>query len=208
MSQQSAECTIELPMRVVFVLGLSWCGLLAAQSPEHVGKTLLEWQADLEAPSDIDRLLAARAIGEMAIAQREGAAEALFDALGHKDSSVRHWAAVASVHLPELLGPQVLRLKKALKDPVPEVRIQAARALIGAGEEREAMQTLADALSHRNRGVRLHAAHAADAIGDKAAPLADALRTALGDEFDYVQRVARHALWTLGERPCPYRACE
>lgn len=195
-------------MRLMLVLGLAWSVQVAGQSPLHIGKTLLDWQAELRAPSQIDRLLAARAIGEMAIAQREGAVEALFDALGHTDSSVRHWAAVASGHLPVLDPHQIRSLQGALDDPVPEVRIQAAKALIGAGEEPEALQTLASSLAHHNRGVRLHAAHAADAIGEKAAPLADALRTALDDDFDYVQRVARHALWKLGERPCPYRTCD
>ena len=195
-------------MRLVFVLGLACSVQLTGQSPVHIGKTLLDWQADLNAPLQIDRLLAARAIGEMAIAHRAGAVEALFDALNHTDSSVRHWAALASGHLRALDPHQIRSLKSALADPVPEVRIQAAKALIGAGEGAEALQTLANSLSHRNRGVRLHAVHAADAIGDKASPLADALRTALDDDFDYVQRVARHALWELGERPCPYRACD
>jgi HEAT repeat protein len=195
-------------MQPVLVVGLALCAQLAGQSPEHLGKTLSEWRADLEAPSDVKRLLAARAIGEMAITQQRGAEEALFDAIGHADSSVRYWAALATVHLPNLDASRVASLKSALEDQVPEVRVQAVIALVGAGEEREALQTLAELLSHPNRGVRLHAAHAADAIGAKAAPLADALRNALEDEFDYVQRVARHALWVLGERPCPYRACE
>ena len=144
----------------------------------------------------------------MAIAQQEGAEDALFDAAGHTDGSVRYWAATAAGFLPSLEPSQIESLKEVLVDTLPEVRIQAARALIGMGEESEALQTLADSLSHPNRGVRLHAAHAADAIGAKAAPLVEALRDALDDEFDYVQRVARHALWTLGERPCPYRACD
>lgn len=195
-------------MRVVVAIGLALCAQPAGLSAEHLGKTLAGWQADLEAPSNIKRLLAARAIGEMAIAQQEGAEDALFDAAGHTDGSVRYWAATAAGYLPSLDPPQIERLKKVLADTVPEVRVQAARALIGAGEGSEALRTLAKSLSHPNRGVRLHAAHAADAIGAKAAPLVDALRDALDDEFDYVQRVARHALWTLGERPCPYRACD
>lgn len=195
-------------MRLVVAVTLALCAQLAGQPAEHLGKSLAGWQADLAAPSNIERLLAVRAIGEMAIAQQEGAEDALFDAAGHTDGSVRYWAATAAGYLPSLEPSQIESLKKVLVDTVPEVRIQAARALIGTGEASEALQTLADLLSHPNRGVRLHAAHAADAIGAKAAPLVEALRDALDDEFDYVQRVARHALWTLGERPCPYRACD
>ena len=144
----------------------------------------------------------------MAIAQQEGAEDALFDAAGHTDGSVRYWAATAASYLPSLKPSQIESLKKVLGDEVPEVRIQAALALISAEAESEALETLAMSLSHPNRGVRLHAVHAADAIGAKAAPLVDALRDVLDDEFDYVRRVARHALWTLGARPCPYRACD
>ncbi len=195
-------------MHLVLAVGLALCAQLAGQPLDHLGKTLANWQADLDAPSDVKRLAAARAIGEMAIAQKDGAEEALFDALGHADSSVRYWAAVASVHLSDLDATRVEQLKRALDDKVPEVRVQAALALIATGEEREALQALRELIAHHNRGVRLHAAHAADAIGGKAGPLADSLRNALDDDFDYVQRVARHALWVLGERPCPYRACE
>ena len=195
-------------MRLALVAALVLCAPLAAQPSEHLGKALAEWQADLESPRGIDRLLAIRSIGEMAIAGQEGAAEALFGAMSHADSSVRYWAAAATAHLAEPYPPGAPALQKALADPAPEVRVQAALAQIGSGEEREALAVLGELLSHPNQGVRLHAVHGADSLGGKAAPLAAELRKAAEDEFDYVQRVARHALWTLGERPCPYRECE
>ena len=178
------------------------------QAAEHQGKTLSEWQADLASSSQVGRLLAARSIGEMAVAGHSEARTAVFGALSHEDSSVRYWAAVAAVHLQDTDSGQREVLKRALEDPAPEVQVQAARALIGTGEEPQALRRLEALLAHRNPGVRLHAAHALDAIGAAAAPLSDALRKAVDDPFDYVQRVARHALWALGERPCPYRACE
>ena len=180
----------------------------AAQDPEHLGKPLAEWRSDLAAPEGVSRLLAIRSIGEMAVARVAGAEDALMEALSHDDSSVRFWAATAAVSLPEQSLGRATGLLRALEDPVPEVRVQAARGLIGTESEQAAFAALAEMLSHRNRGVRLHAAHAADALGTRAAPLAAALRRAVEDDFDYVQRVARHALWTLGERPCPYRECE
>ena len=195
-------------MRIVLAAALVLVAPAVSLAQEHLGKTLAQWRADLDSTEQIDRLLAVRSIGEMAIGQQAGATEAILESLGHEDGSVRFWAAVATIHLPALDADAQALLKKALGDPVPEVRVQAARALVGTAAEPEALQTLAELLSHRNRGVRLHAAHAADAIKDKAALLVKELNAATDDEFDYVQRVARHALWTLGQRPCPYRQCE
>ncbi|MYB50717.1 MAG: hypothetical protein F4X77_00745 [Acidobacteriia bacterium] len=195
-------------MRIVLVAALVLIAPAVGPAQEHLGKTLAEWRADLDSAVQIDRLLAARAIGEMAIGQQAGATEAILESLSHEDGSVRYWAAVATIHLPALDADAQALLKMALGDPVPEVRVQAARALCGTAAEPEALRTLAELLSHRNRGVRLQAVHAADAIKDKAAPLVKELQAATDDEFDYVQRVARHALWTLEQRPCPYRQCE
>ncbi len=195
-------------MRILLVAAIVLMAPAVGPAQEHLGKTLAQWQADLHNATQIDRLLAIRSIGEMAIGQQAGATEAVLESLGHEDGSVRFWAAVATIHLPELDADAQALLNKALGDQVPEVRIQAARALIGTTAEPEALGILAELLSHRNRGVRLQAAHAADAIKDKAAPLVKELQAATNDEFDYVQRVARHALWTLKQRPCPYRQCE
>lgn len=195
-------------MRILLVAAMALMAPAAGPAQEHLGKTLAQWRAELDSAEQIDRLLAIRSIGEMAIGQQAGATEAVLESLAHEDGSVRYWAAVAAIHLPELDAAAQALLNKALGDPVPEVRIQAARALIGTAAEPKALRTLAELLSHRNRGVRLQAAHAADAIKDKAAPLVKELQAATNDEFDYVQRVARHALWTLKQRPCPYRQCE
>ena len=195
-------------MRSLLVAALALMAPAVSPPQEHLGKTLAQWRADLDSAEQIDRLLAVRSIGEMALGQRAGATEAILESLGHEDGSVRFWAAVATIHLPALDADAQALLTNALGDPVPEVRIQAARALVGTVAEPEALETLAGLLSHRNRGVRLQAVHAADAIKDKAAPLVKELQAATEDEFDYVQRVARHALWTLEQRPCPYRQCE
>lgn len=195
-------------MRILLVAALVLTAPAVGPAQEHLGKTLDQWRADLDSAEQIDRLLAVRSIGEMAVGQQAGATEAILESLGHEDGSVRFWAAVATIHLPALGADAQALLNEALGDPQPEVRIQAARALIGTAAEPEALRTLAELLSHRNRGVRLQAVHAVDAIEDKAAPLVRELQAATNDEFDYVQRVARHALWTLEQRPCPYRQCE
>ena len=193
-----------LALTVTLVLAVPSAG----QDAKHVGKTLAAWQSELQSARQVDRMLAARAIGEMAIANQAGASKALVQALSHDDSAVRYWGAVAAAELDRPLEVGRAVLEGLLEDEAPEVRIRAAVALIRAGDAQKALKTLEESLRHRNRGVRLHAAHAADAIGDSAKPLASALQAAVEDDFDYVQRVARHALWALGERPCPYRTCE
>ena len=193
-----------LALTVTLVLAVPSAG----QDAKHVGKTLAAWQSELQSARQVDRMLAARAIGEMAIANQAGTSKALVQALSHDDSAVRYWGAVAAAELDRPLEVGRAVLEGLLEDEAPEVRIQAAVALIRAGDAQKALKTLEESLRHRNRGVRLHAAHAADAIGDSAKPLASALQAAVEDDFDYVQRVARHALWALGERPCPYRTCE
>ena len=193
-----------LALTVTLVLAVPSAG----QDAKHVGKTLAAWQSELQSARQVDRMLAARAIGEMAIANQAGASKALVQALSHDDSAVRYWGAVAAAELDRQLEVGRAVLEGLLEDEAPEVRIQAAVALIRAGDAQKALKTLEESLRHRNRGVRLHAAHAADAIGDSAKPLASALQAAVEDDFDYVQRVGRHALWALGERPCPYRTCE
>ncbi len=208
MNASRPRCTIGLQMRFLPVIALATLLPAAAQSQQHLGKPLRAWQEDLNAPTGIDRLLAIRSIGEMAVAGHSGSSAVLLSALVHADSSVRYWAATAAVHIPSLKLDLMAGLRNALTDKVPEVQVQAAHALIEAGEESPALETLSGLLSHDNRGVRLQAAHALDAIGARAAPAANELRLAMDDEFDYVRRVARHALWTLGERPCPYQECE
>ncbi len=61
--------------------------VLACSAPGadlHLGQTLAEWRTQLEASDRTDRLLASRAVGEMAIAGVRGADKALFAAIGHQ----------------------------------------------------------------------------------------------------------------------------
>lgn len=207
----SAGCIIATAMRcliVAFAVVLASLGAASGQNLMHAGKTLAEWQAGLDSSEQIERLLAVRAIGEMAIAQDLEAESSVISALEHADSAVRYWALVAISELDRPGVAGVEALERLLRDSVPENRVHAAVALIRSGEKSEALATLGELLEHENRGVRLQAVHAADALGESARPLTDTLRESVEDDFDYVQRVARHALWALGERPCPYRACE
>ena len=101
----------------------------------------------------------------MAIADRRGAAQVLFEAIAHEDSAVRYWAAVAAAQMGARGKPAAKALRNALRDEAPEVRAQAAFALANLGSSAEALPVLRDLLSHPNRGVRLQAAHVLDALG-------------------------------------------
>ena len=192
---------------LLFCLVLLIAAPLAAADASHLGKTLSQWQSDLTSSDRLDRLIAARSIGEMAIANQPAAAKAIFAAISHDDSAVRYWAVVAAGQMGGRAKPATRSLQAALADEAPEVQAWAAFALAKLGRDDEAIPVLAKLLSDPDRAARLQAIHALDALGPAAAPATELLKQVLDDEFDYVQRVARHALWTLGERPCPYRQC-
>ena len=182
--------------------------LTTAGSAEHLGKSLAQWQADLASDNRQERLIAARSLGEMAIAGAEGADRALFEAIEHEDSAVRYWAVVAAGVMGDRAAAAAGRLEQALDDETPEVRIWAAFALAKLGRAEEMCRRIGGELTENpERGARLQAVHALDELGELGRPAIPGLRAALDDSFDYVKRVARHALWALGDRPCPYQEC-
>lgn len=178
---------------------------LAAQT--HLGKSLEQWRSQLAAESRVERLTAARSLGEMAIAGQPGAAEAVFDAFDHEDSAVRYWAVVAAGEMGEAARPAESKLEAKLRDSAPEVQVWAAYAVVKLGRPDLGLQTLIEQLGNPEQGARLQAVTALDQLGVAAAPAIRELEEAVDDSFDYVQRIARHALWALGRRPCPYQQC-
>jgi len=194
--------------RIVLILVLGVAAALSVGAATHLGKSLAQWQSGLESTNRTERLLAARSIGEMAIAHKPGADEAVFAALDHADSAVRYWAVVAVGQMGEAARPAEKKLEALLHDPAPEVRIWAAFALARLGHAGQGVSALIKEMSDPNKGARLHAVEALDELGTEARAAVPVLKKATTDEFDYVQRIARHALWVLGERPCPYKVCE
>lgn len=107
--------------------------------------------------------------------------------LADPDPAFRYWAVVG-------LGKSPDRLRPALEDPAPVVRIAAAARL---GDEK-ALGVLIRELSSDNEFVRLHAAIALDELGEKARPARAALQAVLNiKDSGYVARVAEHALAQL-----------
>ncbi len=144
----------------------------------------------------------------MAIAGADGALEVLKGALDSKDSAVRYWAAVALGEMGPRASKAAGALRDTLRDAAPEVRVWAAYALVRQGDRDAGVPALIETLGSEERGARLQAVTALDQLGEAGRPAVPQLRKAVGDDFDYVGRIARHALWVLGERPCPYRDCD
>jgi len=194
--------------RMLLILVVGVVSALPAGAAAHLGKTLAQWQSGLQSTNRTERLLAARSIGEMAVAHEPGAAAALFAALDNADSAVRYWAVVAVGRMGAAARPAEGKLELLLGDPAPEVRIWAAFALARLGHRDQGVNALIKELSNPEKGARLYAVTALDELGTQARAAIPALKKATADEFDYVQRIARHALWVLGERPCPYKVCQ
>jgi uncharacterized sulfatase len=100
--------------------------------------------------------------------------------LNDPDAAVRFWAVRAS-------KPAAAR--KLLADPSPVVRIAAA-------EKTGNLAVLETELKHRDEWVRLHAANALDALGEKARPAVPAMQAGMADKDQnrYVVRVLNRAL--------------
>lgn len=94
------------------------------------------------------------------------------------------------------------RLRDAARtDPSPAVRVAAAGLLCDLNDEAHGLPVLVEHLRHPRDAVRHAAALALDAIGDRARPAREALEAAKGDSYEYVARVATHALDAPGEKP-------
>jgi HEAT repeat protein len=123
---------------------------------------------------------------------------ALADLLGDADPGVRWWAATGLAIRRESALPVASRLRAALADPAPWVRVAAADALCHQGRIDEALPALIEAMRDPNGWARLAAINVLDRLDGRAAPAEAALRDALDDENPYVVRVAEHAVEAFG----------
>ena len=193
------QCSLLL-VAALLVVGPWGCG---GSEPKLMGRTLGEWNARIDSDERLDRLAAVRAMGE--IARRDphalGAVDALLRASSHDDSAVRYWAVRSLAEMADPGRPAIERLQSVLNDSASEVRIRAAYGLCRHGNTEAGLPVLIDGLRSRNGGVRLQAAHALESLGESSAPVVEALKGLLGDEFGYPDRVATRILENLGELP-------
>lgn len=110
------------------------------------------------------------------------AVPALQKAFAESDSAVRYWAAMGLlIRGADAVKAAQKELLAALKDPSPDVRVIAAEALAlhgDAADAKAAVELLADLGSIEKHGVfvAVAALNALDAVGDKAKPVADAIK--------------------------------
>ncbi len=82
--------------------------------------------------------------------------------LGNEDPAIRYWGATGLLILKEDARPAVGELKKALKDPSPDVVVVSAEALYYLGEKKEGLDAMMKVLQDPNEFARVHALNAID----------------------------------------------
>jgi len=141
-------------------------------------------------------------VASLAGRPRENQITELTEALDHEVASIRYWGAIGLGVLGNSSSQKASnKLSNHLSDPAPVVRVAAAHALFKIRKNEDAaLETLRRELRSDREWVRLHAALALDAIGEKARPVIPELMDALGDTHNkYVVRVANRALNQLQE---------
>ena len=131
------------------------------------------------------------------IASMEMPAPNVLSYLSHENAGVRYWASVVLGNYAvagQIGNVEIGPLLAILDDPVPAVRIAAARAVVFIGNDVRALPVLQEMLGHSDEWVRLYAAQVLDEMGEKGRPAMPSLKRALGDSNKYVVRVANRAL--------------
>ncbi len=103
-----------------------------------------------------------------------GATDKQIQRLQDSNSAVRYWAAVG-LHAS---GEGSDALNRALEDPSPPVRIEAAGALLQRGENPKALKVLVHDLQANDQNVVLLAARGLQLLGEKARPALPQIRAA------------------------------
>jgi len=164
-----------------------------------VGSTLCELGRN-EAKYPLDRVLA---MAELASFLKRDGPSKLKDGLKDGDSGVRYWAALGLV----MCGSNAVvlardELRAALKDASPSVRIAGASALGQHGDAEDlalALSVLKQLAPPDKNGVfvSLEALGAIEALGSKAKPLFEVLRTMSPQDRNAAERNAPYTLRLL-----------
>jgi HEAT repeat protein len=159
-----------------------------------------QWQTRLESQQPQERAEAAWALAQLATEFPDAPAKML----AHDDPTVRYWAVQglgrivrASPASETLKAATRDTLKKTIADPSPAVRVAAAEALGLAGDTKDALPVLLEALGHPQDAVRIQAVSALEKLGETARPAEATLRAATGDSSEYVKRISTRTLTKL-----------
>jgi arylsulfatase A-like enzyme len=125
---------------------------------------------------------------------------ALVHDLQDPDAAIRAWGATGignfAAEIPaEMVSAVIEPLKAATQDTSPDVRIAAARALVGLGKTQLGLSVLQQELTSEHEWGRLSAAIVLDELDEVARPALPALQAALQDQPNkYIIRVANKAV--------------
>lgn len=124
----------------------------------------------------------------------------LLEALNHKNEAVRYWAAISLGNLT-FDKKKLKDLGKSLQDPIPAVRIAAARAICNSACSEKSFEVLKNEIQSQDEWTRLLTAQVLDEIDEKAKPLESQLQKVIdkNDTNKYVIRVANRALNELNK---------
>jgi N-sulfoglucosamine sulfohydrolase len=93
---------------------------------------------------------------------------ALAKNLSSPNASIRYWGAIGLAHRKALRIETKQQLRKALGDPSPAVRIEAANTLARNGIPNPAIRALIKDLAHENLIIVSHAARTIELLGEQA----------------------------------------
>jgi HEAT repeat protein len=157
----------------------------------------------LHDPDDIVRLVVARAVGKMYVADKQlkTAFEALLEcATSDRSESVR----ISAVRTLATVGPEAVSTLILVLETDSSACKEAADALADIGKEaRQAAFALAEALRDPEVPVRLAAARALGKIEVRDEKVVNALEQALNDDNEYVRKTAQEALQKIQAADSP-----
>ncbi len=110
---------------------------------------------------------------------------------------MRYWGVVGISKNSAAASASKGAILNATADAAPAVRIAALRAAAVHLGDDDAIHKLAEELKNSNQYIRLHALHALDAVGKRAAAVRSQVTPLVNDETEYVKRVAEHIVATL-----------
>ena len=100
--------------------------------------------------------------------------------LNSENASIRYWGTIGLGAIESKLPPTAISaLKIALEDSSPSVRIEAANALVRAGNPEPALSSLIQELDHKNLIVVTHAARTIELLGNLAKKAVPAMEACL-----------------------------
>lgn len=163
-----------------------------------------EWAILNAQPDAVSRMETIRDAAVLAGSEDAAAIPQLRNWLRHSDATVRYWAATGIGNRSAVAGSASASLTEQLRsltaDDSENVRIAAARALVGIGDAEPGLKTLAEVLDNGTQWARVHASIVLDEMDEAARPVISAMkrnktyRKGFVAEGKYTVRVLNKAL--------------